>query len=193
MEYLRITFFQRGLVFMRTGPFQFYHQLRGTAIRTKCAPSCTILFLEDLKEKLLSGSSCKPWLWWRYIDEVFLIWTRRKEKLSEFVEYLNTAHNSIKFIAEWSKESVNFLDTKVIRKGNKLVTDLHTKQTDTHKTPAQFLLSSLSNQKGHPMRTGPSHNILYLIFFIFQFFREEDPSTSWLIYRGALHIKTYKN
>ena len=48
----------------------FYHQLRGTAIGTKCAPSYAILFLADLEEKLLRDSSCKPWLWWRYIDDV---------------------------------------------------------------------------------------------------------------------------
>ena len=128
----------------------FYDQLRGTAIGTKCAPSYAIFFLADLEEKLLRGSSCKPWLWWRYIDDVFLIWTHGEEKLSEFVEYLNTAHHSIKFTAEWSKESVNFLDTKVIKKGNELVTDLYTKQTDTHQLLHRSSCHPYHTKKGIP-------------------------------------------
>ena len=41
-------------------------------------------------------------------------------------------HESIKFTAEWSTEKVNFLDVQVIKQGNKLVTDLSAKPTDTH-------------------------------------------------------------
>ena len=33
---------------------EFYHQLRGTAKGTKCAPSYAILFMVALEEKLLS-------------------------------------------------------------------------------------------------------------------------------------------
>ena len=46
--------------------------------------------------------------------------------------FLHGAHESIKFTIEWSKEKVNFLDVLVIKQGNKLVTDLFTKPTDTH-------------------------------------------------------------
>ena len=38
----------------------------------------------------------------------------------------------IKFTAEWSRESVTLLNTKVISDGNPLVTDLYTKPNDTH-------------------------------------------------------------
>ena len=52
--------------------------------------------------------------------------------LQVFLTELNSFHPTIKFTAEWSRESVTFLDTKVIRDGNRLVTDLYTKPTDTH-------------------------------------------------------------
>ena len=47
-------------------------------------------------------------------------------------------HSTIKFTAEKSKKSVNFLDVKVIFEDGKTKTDLFVKETDTH----QFLDSS---------------------------------------------------
>ena len=85
-----------------------------------------------LEEKLLAKAQNKPWVWWRYLDDVFIMWQHGEEKLREFVNFLNGAHESIKFTAEWSTEKVNFLDVQVIKQGNKLVTDLSTKPTDTH-------------------------------------------------------------
>ena len=37
-----------------------------------------------------------------------------------------------KFTTEWSQESIMFLDTTIIRNGNRWVTDLQIKPTDTH-------------------------------------------------------------
>ena len=99
----------------------FYQQLRGTAISTKCAPSYAILFLAALEEKLLAEAQDKPWVWWRYIDDVFLIWQHGEEKLRDFISFLNRAHDSIIFTAEWSTDKVNFLDVQVIKQGNKLI------------------------------------------------------------------------
>ena len=97
----------------------FFKQIRGTAIGTKCAPSYAILFLAALEEKLLGQSQYKPWLWWRYIDDVFLVWAHGEEKLLEFVDFLNSAHHSIKFTVEYSKETVNFLDVQVIQSSHR--------------------------------------------------------------------------
>ena len=108
---------------------EFYHQLRGTAIGTKCAPSYAIRFMAALEEKLLSQAQDRPWLWWRYIDDIFLI---GEEKLDRFLDFLNQAHPSIEFTANWSREKINFLDVQVMREGDRLNTDLFTNPTDTH-------------------------------------------------------------
>ena len=50
----------------------------------------------------------------------------------EFLKILNSCHPTIKFTAEYSLNEVNFLDAEVIRRGNKLLTDLYIKPTDTH-------------------------------------------------------------
>ena len=67
----------------------YFQQLRGTAIGTKCAPSYAILFLAALEEKLLEEAQYKPLIWWRFIDDIFLVWLHGEEKLSEFINFLN--------------------------------------------------------------------------------------------------------
>ena len=53
-------------------------------------------------------------------------------------EKINSIHPTIKFTADWSYSSVNFLDVKVLMKDGKIITDLYVKPTDTH----QYLESS---------------------------------------------------
>ena len=136
---------------------EFFQQVRGTAIGTKCAPSYAILFLAALERKLLDHHVEKPLLWWRYIDDIFLIWTHGEEKFLEFINFLNSAHHSIKFTAEYSKESVNFLEVKVIRKEDRIITDLYTKPTDTHQ-----LLHHSSCHPNHTKRGIPYGQALRL-------------------------------
>ena len=64
-------------------------QKRGTAIGTKFAPPYSILFMAELEEKILEIVDNKPYLWWRYIDDIFFIWEHGEEKLRNFVETLN--------------------------------------------------------------------------------------------------------
>ena len=62
---------------------EFYHQLRGTAIGTKCALSYAILFMAAFEEKSLFQAPDRPWLWWWYIDDISLIWHHGEEKLHD--------------------------------------------------------------------------------------------------------------
>ena len=55
-----------------------------------------------------------------------------------FIEYLNEKHPTIKFTAEWSQTSINFLDVSVSFTDGKITTDLYVKATDSH----QYLHSS---------------------------------------------------
>ena len=51
-----------------------FKQMRGTAIGTKMAAPYTSIFMGDLEEWVLQNSSFKPLVWWRYIDDIFLLW-----------------------------------------------------------------------------------------------------------------------
>ena len=133
--------------------FQFenshYLQLHGTALSTKMTPAYANLFMDDLEQKILSQSPLKPLVWWRYIDDVFMIWPHGEEKLSEFVN-LNSSHETIKFTHDVSPSKINFLDVTVLLHNNSIATDLHVKSTDTHK----YLLSS-SCHPNHIKRSIP--------------------------------------
>ena len=61
----------------------------------------------ELEEEILSEIELKPYLWWRYIDDIFFLWEHGEEKLKKFIEYLNEKHPTT---AEWSQTSINFLD-----------------------------------------------------------------------------------
>ena len=113
-------------------------QLRGTAIGTKFAPPCSILFMAEMKEEILREVELKPYFWWWYIDDIFFIWEHGEEKLKEFIDVLNKKHSTVQFTAEWSKTKINFLDVTVYLENGKIQTDLYVTSTDTH----QYLHSS---------------------------------------------------
>ncbi len=111
---------------------EHYLQTQGTAMGTRMAPSYANIFMADLEEALLAWTATRPILWWRYIDDVFAIWTGGQDELESFLKQINIFHQTIKFTAEWSTTQVSFLDTTVILDGETTQTDLFTKPTDTH-------------------------------------------------------------
>ena len=82
----------------------FYKQLRGTAIGTKMAPPYAILFMGDLEEKIFKDCDKKPLTWWRYIDDIFMLWRHGEKELEKFLEFLNCYLPTIKFTADYSRE-----------------------------------------------------------------------------------------
>ena len=128
--------------FFEFGEKKFKQKL-GTAIGTKFAPPYANLFMARLEEDFLEKAPYKPYLWLRYLDDIFAIWTGTLNELEAFFEYLNQYHPTIKFTMDHSFKStpehsfdqINFLDVLVSKRGTKLETDLFSKETDTH----QFL------------------------------------------------------
>ena len=77
---------------------------------TRLVPSYANIFMGDLERKILNKVDKRPNIWWRYIDDVFAIWTHGEECLIEFIGLINNIHSTIQFTAEWSSESIAFLD-----------------------------------------------------------------------------------
>ena len=100
--------------------------------------------MDDLERKIISASTLKPYMWLRFIDDVFMIWTHGEERLLEFLDFINGFHNSIKFTWEWSQEKVNFLDIQIINNGGQVDTDLYVKPTDKH----QYLTYNSCHPRG---------------------------------------------
>jgi len=112
---------------------KYYEQKSGTTMGTKCAPSYAILFMDKLEQDFLNKQNITPLVWWRYIDDIFIIWPNSRQEFDSFLSALNSFHDHIKFTAEIDNERVNFMDVTVSKdKEGKLHTTLFTKPTDAH-------------------------------------------------------------
>ena len=100
---------------------------------TKLAPSFANLFMGDFEEKFVYSYPIQPFIWKRFIDDIFIIWTYGEDELRKFIEYLNSKHTTIKFTDETSKTSIDFLDITIrIETDNSISTTLFCKPTDSH-------------------------------------------------------------
>ena len=111
-----------------------FKQEQGTAIGAKFAPSYAIVYMGEFEENAIDDFPLKPWVWWRYIDDIFMIWEYGEETLNEFFEHLNCLDPNIKLERplKYPKIAIDFLDVTVTRVDDILKTDLYTKPTDTH-------------------------------------------------------------
>ena len=88
--------------------------------------------MSDFEETHVYNYPKQPLVWLRFIDDIFFIWPHGQEELTQFVSHLNCVHKTIKFTAETSPSSVNFLDTVIsVDSALKLKTSLYVKPTDT--------------------------------------------------------------
>jgi len=144
---------------LRLNNFEFngdhYIQTGGTAMGTRVAPSYANIFMDHLEQKLVYDQPIQPLVWWRYIDDIFCIWTKSREELDQFIDRLNSSHPTIKFTTEISHVSVNFLDTTVVLRNGSLYTTLYTKPTDKHN-----YLHYTSSHAHHCKEGGPYSQLL---------------------------------
>lgn len=56
-------------------------QVSGTAIGTKCSPSCAFIFIDEVETEYLKTQESAPLVWLGYIDNIFFIWTQGEEHL----------------------------------------------------------------------------------------------------------------
>ena len=81
---------------------RYYHQLSGTAMGTKLAPSYANLFMTQFEEKYVYTYPLQPKLWKRFIDDIFMIWSHGMDSLLKFINHLNIVHPTIQFTIDIS-------------------------------------------------------------------------------------------
>ena len=95
---------------LKNNYFEFNKQIKqkisGTAIGTKFVPPCACLFMDTIETTFLQTQELQPLVWFRYIDDIFFIWTHGEEELQTFLRSLNEFHTNIQFTYESSKESI---------------------------------------------------------------------------------------
>ena len=72
-------------------------QIPGTAVGTKFAPPYASIFMNEMETTFLKTQRLQPFIWLRYIDGIFFIWTHGEEQLNLFLKDLNEFHPNLKF------------------------------------------------------------------------------------------------
>ena len=121
---------------------KIYRQIKGTAMGTPMAPNYANIFMDKFETGLIADfekqHGLKPLVWFRYIDDIFFIWTDGHESLRKFIDFAQTysqkkkMKSTIKFEVNFSEKSVHFLDITVSLMNGLLETTLYTKPTDGH-------------------------------------------------------------
>ena len=131
-----------------------FQQVSGTAIGTKFVQPYACIFMDQYKTKFLETQILKALVWFRYIDDIFFIWTHGEEKLEKFMEDFNSFCGDIKYTCEFDKYSTSFLDLKIVASNGKLTTSLYDKPGDCHRY--------LHYKSSHPEQT--KRSIIYSQF-----------------------------
>ena len=112
----------------------------GIAKGTKLAPALASIYIGDLKEDFLSKRELQPSLWVHYIDDILAIWPHPIEEFEILLKDLNGARERIRFTAEVSTQTCNFLDLTIYKgpdflKTGRLSTKIYYKPTNTFSFP----------------------------------------------------------
>ena len=73
-----------------------YRQKLGTAIGTKFSPSFANMFMSKVESRMLMEYHLAPWVWCRFLDDIFLIYLHGEEARFYFFAYANSYHETIK-------------------------------------------------------------------------------------------------
>ena len=88
--------------------------------------------MDKAETDILESQKFKPIVWFRYMDDIFFIWTHGEQVFQKFLQELNKTHPNLKFRHESSKEKILLLDLSISLCNGECYTDLHIKATDCH-------------------------------------------------------------
>ena len=89
---------------------KFYLQIKGCATGTICAPTYANIFIAEFGQKYIYPfTKDKSVLFVRYIDDIFMVWTKSEKQTKDFMSKLNQKHPSIKFDYKFDCKSMNFI------------------------------------------------------------------------------------
>ena len=69
--------------------------------------------MDKVETEFLDKEHFNSWIWLRYIDDIFFVWTHGEKSSQKFVEHLNNFHLGLRFTSGISADQVNFLDVIV--------------------------------------------------------------------------------
>ncbi|CAH8865979.1 unnamed protein product [Trichobilharzia szidati] len=123
---------------------KLYCQTNGVAMGSPASPIVANLYMKALEKKALTSFSCHPRIWYRYVDDTFII--IKKAEKENFLTEINLISEYIEFTneIESAEGTINFLDCLVKRQTDeKLKFTIYRKPTHSNKY--------LNFQSDHPI------------------------------------------
>ncbi|XP_023808293.1 uncharacterized protein LOC105358296 isoform X1 [Oryzias latipes] len=116
---------------------EFFVQIKGTAMGKKFAPAYANIFMAEWESSALQKCALKPLCYYRYLDDIWGVWTHSEQEFGTFLGTLNSHNPSIKLKSTCHASSVDFLDTTTFKGSDfhtthKLDIKVYFKPTDTH-------------------------------------------------------------
>ena len=104
---------------LKCNDFEFdkehFLQTCGTSMGKKWAPHYCDIYMAKFEKDAMAKCPLKPLLYERFLDDVFMVWTHGRKEFDKFLDIFNSHQPPIKFKAEISSLSANFLDTTVFK------------------------------------------------------------------------------
>ncbi|XP_069492437.1 uncharacterized protein [Ambystoma mexicanum] len=127
---------------------KYFIQTSGTSMGAAMAPSYANTYMAYLEETNIFNE--ERWTKqlkciYRFIDNIFGIWSGSHEEIEIFFQHLNRMAPRITLTTKTSKDTIEFLDVQIFKKRGKLETTIYTKLTDRN--------SILHAHSFHPRRT----------------------------------------
>ncbi|XP_072420898.1 uncharacterized protein [Chiloscyllium punctatum] len=111
----------------------YFLQTKGVAMGTHMGPSYACLFVGYVEQLIFRNyTGTTPHLFLRYIDDCIGATSCSREKVEQFVNFINTFHPELKFNWTISDTSLPFLDLSISINDDQLDTDIFYKPTDSH-------------------------------------------------------------
>jgi hypothetical protein len=118
------TYFQFGV--------HFYEQTSGLAMDSPLSPILADLFMEKIEEIIKKEDKENHIKFWkRYLNDVFAI-IKKEGNPEEILFHANNISRTVKFTLEKEKDGfLPFLDVKITQQGERLITSVYRKKTDS--------------------------------------------------------------
>lgn len=111
---------------------EYYLQLQGRSMGSPVAPRYENIFMDSIESNKIIPSKYGVHIkaWYRFVDDIFVVWTVSENALEEFTNFINSMHNLLEFLVTKDAKEICFLDVKIIPEDDGLHTTLYSKPTD---------------------------------------------------------------
>ena len=130
---------------------KIYTQCRGLPMGSPASPVVADIVMEELLSECIGGMTIRPRILTKYVDDLFGI--IHESAIEDTLTKLNSFHQQIKFTMEEEENGrLPYLDTVIIRRGNKLKIDWYQKPTSSGRIinfyscqPRRIILNTAGN------------------------------------------------